>query len=81
MYAGARSSLDDADNAVTLPEYQDAVDDAKTKRTISVVLAGGSAVLIGAGLVRFALRGHSETRGVAVAPTRDGGFITWTGGF
>lgn len=81
MYAGARSSLDDAENATTLPDYRDAVDDAKSKRNVSLVLAGGSVVLIGAGILRYRLRSHGEAHGVAIAPSSGGGMITWTGGF
>jgi hypothetical protein len=81
MYTGARSSLDDAENAATLADYESDVDAAKNKRTYSLILAGGSAVLIGAGLLRYKLRDKGEARGVAIAPTRGGGFITWTGGF
>lgn len=81
MYTGARSSLDDAESAATLDDYESNVADAKDKRTYSLVLAGGSAVLIGAGILRYKLRDKGEARGVAIAPTRGGGFITWTGGF
>jgi hypothetical protein len=81
FYVGARSALDDGESASTLAEYESLVDDAKSKRSLSVVFAGGSAVLIGAGLLRYALRDSGETRGVAIAPTRGGGFVTWTGGF
>ena len=81
MYTGARSKLDDAERAATLDEYNDLVDDAKSKRTLSVVLAGGSAVLITAGILRYKLRSKGEPRGVAIAPTAGGGLITWSGGF
>ena len=81
MYTGARSSLDDAESAATLEDYESNVDTAKDKRMYSILLAGGSAVLIGAGVLRYKLRDKGETRGVAIAPTRGGGFITWTGGF
>ena len=81
MYTGARSSLDDAESAGSLVEYNDLVDDAKNQRMYAVVLAGGGAVLIGAGLLRYKLRNKGEARGVAIAPTSGGGLITWTGGF
>ncbi len=81
MYSGARSSLEDAESAATLDEYERDVSDAKDKRMYAVILAGGSAVLIGAGILRYKLRDTGEARGVAIAPTRGGGFVTWTGGF
>jgi hypothetical protein len=81
MYTGARGKLDDAEAAPTLAEYDDLVDQAKSQRTISVVLAGGSAILITAGILRYKLRSNGEPRGVAIAPTAGGGLITWSGGF
>lgn len=81
FYSGARGSLDDAEQASTLAEYNDLVDDAKSKRTMSLVFAGGSAVLITAGILRYKLRDKGEARGVAIAPTVGGGLITWSGGF
>ncbi len=82
MYTGARSTLDDAEAAGTIDEYNDLVDKAHDKRTYSLVLAGTSAVLISAGLVHYKLRDKGEVRGIAVAPVRGGGgLITWTGGF
>lgn len=81
MYTGARSSLDDAESAPTLADYQDNVDIANDKRMYSVLFAGASAVLISAGIVRYNLRNKGETRGIAVAPTSGGGMITWKGGF
>lgn len=81
MYTGARGDLDDAEKAPSIEAYQDLVDSAHDKRTYAVLFAGGGAVLIGAGIVRYKLRDKGEARGVAVAPARGGGLITWTGGF
>jgi hypothetical protein len=81
MYTGARSKLDDAEGAPSLAEYNSLVDDAKSQRTMSLVLAGGSAVLITAAIIRYKLRDKGETRTVAVTPTNGGGLITWSGGF
>ncbi len=81
MYMGARSKLDDAEDAATLADYNGLVDDAKSQRTLSVVLAGGGALLITAGIIRYTMRSNGEPRGVAVAPTAGGGLITWSGGF
>lgn len=84
MYTGARSDLDKAETAMNIQEYDDLVDGAKSKRMYSVILAGGSVVLIGAGIARFMLRdggSNQETRNVGVVPAKGGGLVTWTGRF
>lgn len=81
MYRRARADLDVAEDAASIDQYQDLVDRAHDRRTYAVLLAGGSAVLIGAGLLRYALRDSGETRGVAVVPSAGGGLVTWSGGF
>lgn len=81
VYRRARADLDVAEDAPSIDQYQDLVDRAHERRTYAVLLAGGGAVLIGAGLLRYALRDTGETRGVAVAPTAGGGLVTWSGGF
>jgi len=82
VYSQARSDLDAAETSSTLARYQDLVDQAQSKRTLSVVLIGGGAALVGAGLVRYMLHDrHHESHGVAVVPTSGGGLVTWTGGF
>jgi len=79
-YSGARSSLDDAENATSLTSYNSLVDDAHSKRTVSVLLGVGGVALIGAGVVRFMLHDRGgETHGVAIVPTSGGGLITWGG--
>jgi tetratricopeptide (TPR) repeat protein len=79
-YSSARSSLDNAENATSLTSYNSLVDDAHSKRTVSVLLGVGGAALIGAGVVRFMLHDRGgETHGVAVVPTSGGGLITWGG--
>lgn len=81
-YRGAVADLDDAEAAPSLADYNRLVDDAHSKRNLSLMLAGGSAVLLVAGVVRFAVHGGGETRtNVAVVPTTSGGLITWSGGF
>lgn len=83
FYVGARNELDDAEAAMTLPEYEDHVDSAHSKRLVSVILFGGSAALIAGGIVRYVMHdaGSTETRTVGVAPTKGGGLITWSGDF
>lgn len=82
MYSGARADLDDAEAAPTHADYQSLVDDAKSKRTFSVVLLGGGAALVGAGITRYVLRGGgSSGQQVGVVPTRGGGFVSFGGSF
>lgn len=80
-YRGAVSKLDDAEHATLLDDYETSLDQAHDKRQLSLILAGGSVVLVGAGVLRYAMRSGTETRRVAIVPTSSGGFITWTGGF
>lgn len=82
LYVGARGDLDDAESAMDLSHYQDAIDRAHEKRTWSVILVGGGVALIGAGVAHYMLGDRStETRGVGVVPTRSGGLVTWGGSF
>jgi tetratricopeptide (TPR) repeat protein len=81
-YRGAVNDLDDAESAPSLTAYNDLVAQAHDKRNLSLAIAGGSAVLLITGVVRFAMHGGGETRAaVAVVPTSTGGLITWSGGF
>ncbi|HVK82449.1 MAG TPA: hypothetical protein VM513_00010 [Kofleriaceae bacterium] len=82
FYLGAQSELDDAEQATLLPEYQDHVDSARSKRLVSVVLFGAGSAMVVGGIVRYMTRGDSsEATRVGVVPTSGGGLITWTGGF
>jgi hypothetical protein len=81
QYRGALGKLDDAENATTLETYDAALTDARDMRKISLILAGGSVALIGAGVLRYSLRSGTETRRVALVPMQSGGLITWSGGF
>jgi tetratricopeptide (TPR) repeat protein len=82
MYRSAVSDLDAAEGAPTHDRYVDLVDDARTKRLYSVVLVGGGVALVGAGVLRFVMRGpRTETRRVAIMPARGGGLVTWSRSF
>lgn len=81
FYRNARADLDAAESADSIETYERLVDRAYDRRTIAVVLAGGGAVLVGAGLLRYALRDNGEAHGIALVPVRDGGLVTWSGGF
>jgi tetratricopeptide (TPR) repeat protein len=79
-YAGARSSVDDASNAMTLDQYNKSLDDAHGKRTVSLILGGAGVALVAGGLVHYMFHGKHAESGVAVVPTAGGGMITWSGG-
>jgi tetratricopeptide (TPR) repeat protein len=81
-YQAAQSDLDAAESAPTLDGYKDLVDSAERKHLYTLVLAGGGAALVIGGVLRYTLRdSRRESSGVALVPTRDGGLITWSGGF
>ena len=81
VYRGAVSDLDAAEDSNDLDEYQELVDKASSRRTFSIVLFGGGAALVTAGMLRYVLRDNGSERGVAIAPTTSGGLITWGGQF
>ncbi len=81
MYTRARGDLDTAETSGSLGEYEALVSQAHDRRSYAVVFAGAGAVLIGGGLLRYALRDSGEKHTVAVAPTSGGGLVTWGGGF
>ena len=81
FYVGARGKLDDADKATTYAQQQTLVDDAHSKRTISLVLGGGGVAAIGVGGWRWMQVKTSGERAVALVPRTDGGMLTWGGRF
>jgi tetratricopeptide (TPR) repeat protein len=81
-YRAAVTDVDTAEKATNHDKYKELIDGAKTKRLVGVALASGGAVLVTAGLLRFALRDkHTEVRRVGLAPARGGGLLTWTRSF
>jgi hypothetical protein len=81
MYLKAKGELDDAERATTLDGYEQLLVDAHDHRTYAVIFAGAGVVLLGGGLLRYALHEDGESRGVALAPTSGGAVVTWSGGF
>ncbi len=79
FYVLAKGTVSDADDAPTYGEQQDLFDSAKTKRLVSVVFTLAGAATLGVGIVHYVKKRPADR--VGVAPTRDGGFITWTGRF
>jgi hypothetical protein len=73
MYTQARSDLDEAEDATDYDTHEQLVDDARGKRNLALGLAAGSAVLIGAGVVRLIVHDRTERRKVVVAPVAGGG--------
>ena len=81
-YRAAVTDLDNAEKAPSHDRYEELVDAAGTKRLVGVALWGGGAVLVTAGVLRFALRDkHTEVRRVGLSPARGGGLLTWTRSF
>ncbi|HSK01669.1 MAG TPA: hypothetical protein VK932_10530 [Kofleriaceae bacterium] len=81
-YRAAVTDLDTAETVMMHETYDELVDGARTKRLVGVALAGGGAVLVTAGILRFMLRDNrAEVRRVGVAPTSGGGLLTWTRSF
>jgi tetratricopeptide (TPR) repeat protein len=81
-YRAARTDLDTAESVTDHDRYTEIVDGARTKRVYAVAFAAGGVALVGAGVLRFALRDRStEVRRVGVAPARGGGLLTWTRSF
>ncbi len=82
FYKQMQGKLDDAENAPTYDENLSARDAARSKRNIAIGFSAGAVVLVGAGIARYILRDDgSSKRGVAIAPTTDGGFVTFMGRF
>lgn len=83
LYTGARSDLDAAEQAPNLAGYDELVDRARSRRTYSVLLVGGGAVLIGAGIARYMMRkGEArESQRVGLVPVDHGGLVTFGGSF
>jgi tetratricopeptide (TPR) repeat protein len=81
LYLSARSDLDAAEAAGSLADYEVLVQQAQDRRTYSIVLGAAGGALIGAGLLRYALRDSGEKQSVALAPLSGGGLVTWGGGF
>jgi hypothetical protein len=82
VYQSARSDLDAAETSPNLVRYQQLVDDAHGERTISIVFVAGGLALAGAGLVHYVIHARGrESHGLAIAPGRGGGLVTWTEGF
>ncbi len=80
-YRAALSDLETAETVASHDTAADLVEGAHGKRRIAIVLAGAGIALVGAGVLRFALRGHSETGRVALTPTSSGGLLTLTRSF
>lgn len=80
-YVLARGTLGDAEDAPSYNEQVDLYDSARSKRTISVVLVLGGLVAGGVGGWHYWKKGKTEHAGVGFVPARDGGLVTWSGGF
>jgi hypothetical protein len=82
FYVQMQGKLDDADSAPTYNDSLAARDSARSKRNLALGFGAGAIVLVGAGITHYILRDDgSARRGVAIAPSNDGGFVTFLGRF
>jgi type IV secretory pathway VirB10-like protein len=82
FYRQMQSKLDDSDNAASYQDHVEARDSARSKRNLAIGFGAGAVVLVGAGVARYILRDDGGSDGgVAIAPTTDGGFVTYLGRF
>lgn len=82
FYMQARSSLADADTALTYADQRTIVEDARSKRNLAVIAGSVGVAAIGLGVWRWTSVGRSgEQHRVALVPRSDGGMITWAGSF
>ncbi len=81
LYVTARGMIADADAAPSYGEAQALTDAAADRRTLSIVVAAvGGGLVVGGIVLGIARQDRRETR-VTVAPTSDGGFVTFAGRF
>ncbi|MFN0249639.1 MAG: hypothetical protein ACKV2T_22335 [Kofleriaceae bacterium] len=83
VYLDALEDLSAADASNDIDAYRTHVDDAGTKRMISVIFFASSGALVTAGVIRYTLarRSTEHEPGVAIIPIRNGGLVTWGGRF
>jgi tetratricopeptide (TPR) repeat protein len=68
-----------ADAATSYQDYVDRLDKAERQRTYSYAIAAGGVLLVGTGILRYALRdGGQKAEHVGVVPARGGGVVTWS---
>ena len=80
MYSSARGKIDDAEQAGSYEESQSLYDDAKSQRTTATVVTVIGLAATGVGVWRLLQkRSEWQQRGVAFAPTTNGGMITFSG--
>ena len=81
MYSSARGKIDSAEKADDYGESQSLYDDAKSQRTTATVITVVGLAATGVGVWRLLKKRSEEQAGVAIVPTTEGGFVTYSGGF
>jgi type IV secretory pathway VirB10-like protein len=82
FYRQMQTKLDDSESAASYQDHVEARDAARSKRNLAIGFGAGAVVLVGAGVARYILRDDGGSDGgVAIAPTTDGGFVTYMGRF
>ena len=80
-YRAALQDRDRADTAIDFGGYVELVDRAHSQRASSLVFGAAGAALIAAGGLHYVLTDRRAGHAVAIAPSRGGGIVTWTGSF
>ena len=83
MFRAARSDSDKADTVTRYDTYDALVDSAHDKQRYSMIFAAAGGALVTLGILRYALhdRGGGEQPAVSVAPSPQGGLVSWTARF
>jgi tetratricopeptide (TPR) repeat protein len=84
MYSSAINDLDDSEQAANYDASQALVDDAQSKRNLSVVFTAVGVAAIGIGAwhyLSFRKKQKENTTTMAVTPTTTGGMVTFGGSF
>ena len=74
-YSSSRGDLDSANAATSYPQQAQLYNSAQRARDYSLVLGAAGAVLVGAGVLHYAL----ADRGALVVPVDHGGVVSWSG--
>jgi tetratricopeptide (TPR) repeat protein len=80
LYSTAVSKLDDAERAPTHEEHSNLVDEAKGRRNTALVFGVIGAAAAGIGVWHYT-KFKREQQSVTVAPSTNGGMVTWQGRF
>jgi len=81
LVSNARGKIDSAESADNYGESQGLYDDAQSGQTTGLVVTAIGLAATGVGVWRLVKKRSEERSGVAIVPTTEGGFVTYSGGF